>query len=116
MAIDARDGKILWSVPNPSTFTAYGPVGVANDVVFAGSTHPEGPIYAMDAKTGKNLWLYETRAAVYGGMSVSGGCIYLSNGYTVSLSCCQSFIHCWNLALFVLCVTAMSYLQTQNEL
>ncbi|ESR44342.1 hypothetical protein CICLE_v10013770mg [Citrus x clementina] len=67
------------------TFTAYGPVGVANDVVFAGSTHPEGPIYAMDAKTGKNLWLYETRAAVYGGMSVSGGCIYLSNGYTVSL-------------------------------
>lgn len=58
---------------------------MANDVVFAGSTHPEGPIYAMDAKTGKNLWLNETRAAVYGGMSVSGGCIYLSNGYTVSL-------------------------------
>ncbi|KAK9194782.1 hypothetical protein WN944_005489 [Citrus x changshan-huyou] len=63
----------------------YGPVDVANDVVFAGSTHPEGPIYAMDAKTSKNLWLYETRATVYGGMSVSDGCIYLSNGYTVNL-------------------------------
>lgn len=85
MAIDARDGKILWPVPNPSTFSAYGPVDVANDVVFAGSTHPEGPIYAMDAKTSKNLWLYETRATVYGGMSVSDGCIYLSNGYTVNL-------------------------------
>ncbi len=50
-------------------------------MLFAGSTHPKGPIYAMNAKTGEILWSYETGATVYGGMSVSDGCVYLGNGY-----------------------------------
>ncbi|KAJ7974434.1 polyvinylalcohol dehydrogenase-like [Quillaja saponaria] len=58
------------------------PVSVANGVLFAGSTYREGPIYAMNAKNGKILWSYDTGATVYGGISVSNGCVYLGNGYT----------------------------------
>ncbi|KAK0583860.1 hypothetical protein LWI29_004146 [Acer saccharum] len=82
--MDARNGKILWSIADPSNALAFGPVTLANGVLFAGSTHGKGPIYAMNAKTGKVLWSYDTGGTVYGGMSVSNGCIYIGNGYTVS--------------------------------
>ncbi|KAA8548002.1 hypothetical protein F0562_004431 [Nyssa sinensis] len=85
VAMDARTGKILWSTANPINATASGPVTLANGVLFAGSTYQTGPIYAMNAKTGKILWSYETGATVFGGMSVSKGCIYVGSGYRVSL-------------------------------
>ncbi|XP_062152132.1 uncharacterized protein LOC133860568, partial [Alnus glutinosa] len=85
VAMDAHGGKILWSTANPSNATAAGPVTVANGLLFAGSTNPKGPIYAMDAKTGEILWSYETGATVYGGMSVSDGCVYVGNGYVLGL-------------------------------
>ncbi|KAK1563314.1 hypothetical protein Q3G72_025843 [Acer saccharum] len=46
--------------PNPSNATAPGPVTVANSVLFAGSTYRQGPVYALNAKTGKILWSYDT--------------------------------------------------------
>ncbi|TXG59158.1 hypothetical protein EZV62_016987 [Acer yangbiense] len=55
VAMDARNGKILWSIADPSNALAFGPVTLANGVLFAGSTHGKGPIYAMNAKTGKVL-------------------------------------------------------------
>ncbi|KAK4604004.1 hypothetical protein RGQ29_012490 [Quercus rubra] len=79
VAMEADSGKILWCTANPSNATAAGPVTVANHVLFAGSTHPKGPIYEMNAKTGEILLSYETGATLYGGMSVSDGCIYLGN-------------------------------------
>ncbi|XP_059452845.1 uncharacterized protein LOC132183427 [Corylus avellana] len=85
VAMEARNGNILWSTANPSNATAPGPVTVANGVLFAGSTYQRGPIYAMDAKTGKILWSNETGATIYGGISVSDGCIYLGNGYKVTV-------------------------------
>ena len=85
VTMDANSGKILWSTANPSNSTSAGPITVSNDVLFAGSTHPKGPIYAMNAKTGEILWTYETEATVYGGMSVSNRCIYVGNGYTLGL-------------------------------
>ncbi|KAK1563208.1 hypothetical protein Q3G72_024064 [Acer saccharum] len=81
--MDARNGEILWSIADPSNALAFGPVTLANGVLFAGSTHGKGLIYAMNAKTGKVLWSYNTGGTVYGGMSVSNGCIYIGNGYTV---------------------------------
>ncbi|KAK9272819.1 hypothetical protein L1049_003197 [Liquidambar formosana] len=81
VAMDARTGEILWSTANPSNATSSGPVTVANGVLFAGSTSPQGPVYAMSAKTGKILWSYETGATVYGGVSVSNGCIHVGSGY-----------------------------------
>ena len=54
-------------------------------MLFAGSTNPKGPIYAMNAETGEILWSYETGATVFGGMSVSDGCVYVGNGYSLGL-------------------------------
>ncbi|KAL5722665.1 hypothetical protein ACHQM5_006156 [Ranunculus cassubicifolius] len=85
VAMDAFTGKIIWSIANPRNTTASGPVTVANNVLFAGSDDPKGAIYAMDVKTGDILWSYDTGATVHGGMSVSDGCIYVGNGYTVNL-------------------------------
>ncbi|GAB4830257.1 hypothetical protein Ancab_040679 [Ancistrocladus abbreviatus] len=85
VAMDASTGEIIWSTANPSNATSSGPVTVANGVVFAGSTNGKGPFYAMNAKTGKILWSYETRATIYGGASISRGCVYFGNGYKVSL-------------------------------
>ncbi|XAR51758.1 Polyvinyl alcohol dehydrogenase (cytochrome) [Bertholletia excelsa] len=85
VAMDAGTGEVLWSTANPSNSTCFGPVTVANGVLFAGSTHQKGPIYAMGVKTGKILWSYETGATVYGGASVSDGCVYVGQGYRASI-------------------------------
>ncbi|KAK1572110.1 hypothetical protein Q3G72_027755 [Acer saccharum] len=86
VAMDARNGRILWSTADPSNALAFGPVTLANGVLFAGSTHGKGQIYAMNAKTGKVLWSYDTGGTVYGEMSVRNGCIYIGNGYTTKNS------------------------------
>ncbi|KAM5581447.1 hypothetical protein ABKV19_010592 [Rosa sericea] len=97
VAMDSGSGEILWSTANPSNATSYGPVSVANDVLFGGSTSPKGEIYAMDAKTGEVLWSYVTGATVYGGMSIRNGCIYIGNGYRPPFTAGTS--------LFAFCVT-----------
>ncbi|KAL2523113.1 Polyvinylalcohol dehydrogenase [Forsythia ovata] len=80
VAMNPTTGRILWSSALPDNATT-NPVTIANGVLFAGSTYKTGPIYAINAKNGKILWSYETGASVYGGMSVSKGCIYVGNGY-----------------------------------
>lgn len=84
VAMDASTGKILWATGNPKNATV-NPVTVANGVLFGGSASATGPVYAINAKTGKILWSYETGATVYGGMSVSNGCIYVGHGYKVGV-------------------------------
>lgn len=81
VAMEARTGKILWSTANPSNASSFGPVTVANDVVFGGSFDSQGTIYAMGAEDGVILWSYETGSPVYGGVSVGNGCVYTGNGY-----------------------------------
>ncbi|KAK7844981.1 hypothetical protein CFP56_010123 [Quercus suber] len=83
--MNAHSGEILWSTANPSNATTSGPVTVANHVLFVGSIDPKGPIYAWNAKTRDILMSYETGATVFGGMSVSDGCIYVGNGYSLRL-------------------------------
>lgn len=85
VAMEANSGRILWSIANPSNATANGPVSVANGIVFAGSAKGNGPIYAINGRTGEILWSYETGSTVYGGISISDGCIYFGNGYTFNL-------------------------------
>lgn len=102
--MDARSGKILWSVADPGNATANGPVSVANGVVFAGSTGGKGPVYAIKAKTGEILWSYKTGATVYGGVSVSNGCIYVGNGYKVNLGAVFPTFTAGN-SLFAFCVS-----------
>ncbi|PQM36714.1 uncharacterized protein Pyn_32581 [Prunus yedoensis var. nudiflora] len=82
VAMEARNGNIIWSTANSNDATAPAAVTVANGVV---SEDPRTgkDLYAMNAKTGKILWSHDTGATVYGGISVSDGCIYLGNGYKV---------------------------------
>ncbi|KAL8475644.1 hypothetical protein ACS0TY_028343 [Phlomoides rotata] len=84
VAMDAPTGQVLWSTPVPNEAIS-NPVTVANGVVFAGSTYRTGPVYAIDADNGEILWSYETGATVYGGLSVSKGCVYVGSGYGVGL-------------------------------
>ncbi|KAJ9187523.1 hypothetical protein P3X46_002968 [Hevea brasiliensis] len=70
VALDGESGQILWSTANPSNDTVHGPVMVVNDLHFAGSVAPNGPVYAMDTRTGNILY----------------GCIYFGNGYSVGLA------------------------------
>ncbi|OMO79234.1 hypothetical protein CCACVL1_13826 [Corchorus capsularis] len=81
VAMNANNGEILWSTADPSNGTTNAPVTVANGVLFGASTFRQGPIYAMNANTGEILWSYNTGATVFGGMSVSNGCIYVGHGY-----------------------------------
>ncbi|XP_059640562.1 uncharacterized protein LOC132282791 [Cornus florida] len=104
VAMDAHTGTILWSTANPSNASSNGPVTVANGVLFAGSAYPTGPIYAMNAKTGNILWSQDTGATVYGGMSVSQGCIYVGNGYKVSLGVVAYPTFTGGTSLFAFCV------------
>ncbi|XP_061367095.1 uncharacterized protein LOC133310216 [Gastrolobium bilobum] len=83
VAMEAKSGRILWSIANPSNATAFGPVSVANGIVFVGSANVKGPVYAINGKTGEIMWSYETGSTVYGGMSISDGCIYFGNGYKI---------------------------------
>lgn len=102
VAMDSNKGNILWSTANPSNSTANGPVSVANEVVFAGSTDRIGSIYAINAKSGKILWSYKTGASVYGGMSISNGCIYVGHGYNVNLGFATNLTA--GTSLFAFCV------------
>ncbi|KAL7132892.1 hypothetical protein ABFS83_12G105400 [Erythranthe nasuta] len=103
VAMDANTGRILWTTANPSNDTANGPVTIANGVLFAGSVAPSGPVYAMDARTGAIIWSFETGATVYGGASVSYGCVYIGHGYSVGLA---MFNPTWNSGkyLFAFCI------------
>ncbi|CAJ1828408.1 unnamed protein product [Sphenostylis stenocarpa] len=102
VAMEAKSGKILWSTANPSNATVHGPVTVANGIVFAGSTNAKGPIYAINAKTGNILWSYETGSTVFGGMSVSDGCIYVGNGYQIGIGLFSNYSA--GTSLFAFCV------------
>lgn len=77
-------GQILWSTADPANGTDYGPVTVANGVVFAGSVNGTGPVFALDALSGDILWQATTNGTVYGGFAVSDGCAYIGSGYSVN--------------------------------
>nr|GMD29656.1 polyvinylalcohol dehydrogenase-like [Ipomoea batatas] len=104
VALDASTGRIIWTTANPSNETAPGPVTLANGVLFAASPAPSGPIYAIHATTGKIMWSFNTGATIYGGASVSNGCVYIGHGYSVGLL--KSFHPTWTNGkyLFVFCI------------
>ncbi|KAL3731718.1 hypothetical protein ACJRO7_028579 [Eucalyptus globulus] len=104
VALDARSGELLWSTANPSNENAPAPVSVANGVIFAGSVAPEGPVYAMDAETGKILWSYNSGATLYGGKSISCGCIYHGNGNKLGLAAPLHLTWTGGTDLYALCV------------
>ncbi|OAY29858.2 polyvinylalcohol dehydrogenase [Manihot esculenta] len=94
VAMNANNGEILWSTGDPSNGTASGPVTIANGVLFGGSTSDRGPLYAINARTGRILWSHETGASIDGGVSVSDGCVYVGSGYRAFVAGTSLFAFC----------------------
>ena len=62
-AIDPATGKIVWEYKNRAPLWG-GVLATAGDLVFTGT--PEGYLKAFDAKTGQELWKFQTGSGVIG--------------------------------------------------
>nr|MBV6631215.1 PQQ-dependent methanol/ethanol family dehydrogenase [Oceanococcus sp. HetDA_MAG_MS8] len=62
-AIDPKTGKIVWEYKNPAPLWG-GVMSTAGNLVFTGT--PEGFLKAFDAKTGDELWAFQTGSGVVG--------------------------------------------------
>jgi alcohol dehydrogenase (cytochrome c) len=62
-AIDPVTGKIVWEQKNPAPLWG-GVLATAGNLVFTGT--PEGYLKAFDAKTGEELWKFQTGSGITG--------------------------------------------------
>jgi len=62
-AIDPKDGRIVWEAHNKGVYWG-GVLTTHGNLVFTGT--PEGYLKAWDAKTGKELWKYNTGSGITG--------------------------------------------------
>ncbi|HVN60451.1 MAG TPA: PQQ-binding-like beta-propeller repeat protein [Gaiellaceae bacterium] len=87
-AVDAATGKILWQTADPNGSIDLGPVSVANGVVYAssmGALFFPGVLptmFALDAKSGKQLWSFASGGSVNAGPAIVDGTVYWGSGYT----------------------------------
>ncbi len=72
-AIDVVTGERKWEVRYPTPSFA-GVLSTASGVVFSGDN--EGNVMALDARTGRNLWHYQTGSPLWGGSPIT----YLVDG------------------------------------
>jgi polyvinyl alcohol dehydrogenase (cytochrome) len=79
-ALDPATGKILWQTADPTSGALdMGAVSVANGVMYAASY--AGQFYALDTKSGKILWSFNSGGSVIDGPSIVDGVIYWGSGY-----------------------------------
>jgi outer membrane protein assembly factor BamB len=76
VALDAATGKVEWNAEFASA--AFGAPTVVNDLVFA--TAFDGSVYALDAKTGGEVWVGTLPAGVNTSVSVSGDTMIVPAG------------------------------------
>ncbi len=76
VALDAATGKVEWNKEFASA--AFGAPTVVNDLVFA--TSFDGSVYALDAKTGGEVWVDTLPAGVNTSVSVSGDTLIVPAG------------------------------------
>ncbi|HXU08250.1 MAG TPA: PQQ-binding-like beta-propeller repeat protein [Blastocatellia bacterium] len=84
VALDQRDGRIVWDVPQSSK--VFGAAAVSGGVLLIGGF--DGRIHAYDASTGAELWNAQTNA-IAGGVSISERRVFVGsmdhNVYAFSL-------------------------------
>ena len=80
-ALDPATSKILWQTAEPTGSWAFGPVSVANGVVYAGAMDPKGHMRALDAGTGRILWSFASGGSVASGPAIADGMVYWGSGY-----------------------------------
>jgi len=86
-ALNPVNGEILWQIADPNhAGWDYGPMTVANGVVYAesmgGLNSTTAPtMFALNAATGATLWSYVAGASVNAGASVVNGVVYWGSGY-----------------------------------
>ena len=90
-ALNVDTGAFVWQQADPAALSSdpslragsagVGPGTLVNDVLFVGSTAKDGELYAIHKLTGEILWRWATGGSIYGGASVSGGCVYVGSGY-----------------------------------
>lgn len=85
VAVDTTSGKTLWRQSlGPATFPPY--VATAGGVIVAGTVNggaaevQSGKLYALNAKTGKQLWSVPVTGGVNEGPVAAGGTVYTGGG------------------------------------
>lgn len=79
VALDAATGAIRWT--HEFSSAPFGPPTTVNDLVLA--TASEGLVYALDDKTGREVWSAELPAGINAGLAVSGDTLLAPAGVEV---------------------------------
>ena len=74
VAVDPASGTVLWRQGFPGPVIA--PISTVNGVVFAAGGNL---VEAIDASNGKILWSYRTDTAIYGGIAIADGTIFVGD-------------------------------------
>jgi alcohol dehydrogenase (cytochrome c) len=77
VAVDARNGDILWDIDLPGD--SFGGATVANDLVFTSML--DGLIVALDRATGETTWTYQASGAINGWPAVVEDKLIIPIGY-----------------------------------
>jgi polyvinyl alcohol dehydrogenase (cytochrome) len=87
-AIDPATGEVLWQTADPNVAMDTGPVSVANGVVyvgsmagFPGSTLGKPTMFALDARTGKELWRFVSGGSVNAAPAIVDGRLFWGSGF-----------------------------------
>ena len=98
-ALHAYSGDILWWSLNPALIG--GPVAVANGVFYQGLD--DGTLEALDTDEGRTLWRHRLPSPYRGGIAISDGALYTSNGMPMmgwteeDVRSHQNFLYCFTI-------------------
>jgi polyvinyl alcohol dehydrogenase (cytochrome) len=80
-ALDADSGSVLWTTKDPQGSRAEAAVSLANGVVFGCNLAAgAGTMYALDARSGKPLWSYDSGGPCNAGPSIADGMVFWGSG------------------------------------
>ena len=77
VAIDARNGEIIWDTDLPGD--SFGGATVVNDLVFTSVI--TGAILALDRETGEIVWGHQAEGGINGWPAVAGDTILIPVGF-----------------------------------